>query len=231
MLKLKFILKRIILKLPFGFRFNQIIRSILLLRERSFRDLFFEVKRKDICLDLGSNIGDASLVMWFKGVRFIYALEPNIEVFNILNNNLRGIRNFKALNIAISSESSTQKLYLHKSILDKSDKKKILEFSQASSLMADKSNLGNCFYEIKTKNFKDLFDSFEKKPNIIKCDIEGGEYIIYEQLIELAKQPQVRKIFVECHAEKYPQYIDLHNDFIRSIKENNLRNKFRTDWH
>ena len=231
MLKLKFILKRIIIKLPFGFRLNQIIRSISLLRERSFRDLFFEVKRKDICLDLGANIGDASLVMWLKGVNFIFALEPNIEVFNILNNNLRGIRNFKALNIAISSESSTQKLYLHKSILDKSDKKKILEYSQASSLMADKSNLGNCFYEIKTKNFKDLFDSFEKKPNIIKCDIEGGEYIIYEQLIELAKQPNVRKIYVECHAEKYPQYIELHKDFIRLIKENNLHNKFKTDWH
>ena len=115
--------------------------------------------------------------------------------------------------------------------MDKSDKKKILEFSQASSLMADKSNLGNCFYEIKTKNFKDLFDSLEKKPTIIKCDIEGGEYIIYKQLIELAKQPQVRKIFVECHAEKYPQYIELHNDFIRCIEENNLRNKFKTDWH
>ena len=231
MLKLKFILKRILLKLPFGFRLNQIIRSLLLLRERSFRDLFLEVKRKDICLDLGANIGDASLVMWLKGVSFIYALEPNIEVYNILNNNLRGIRNFKALNIAISSETSNQKLYLHKSILDKSDKKKILEFSQASSLMADKSNLGSCFYEIKTKNFKDLFDSFEIKPNIIKCDIEGGEYIIYNQLIELAKQPQIRKIFVECHAEKYPQYIELHNDFIRSIKDNNLKNKFKTDWH
>ena len=231
MLNLKFILKRILIKLPFGIRLNQILRSILLLRERSFRDLFFEVKRKDICLDLGANIGDASLVMWLKGVSFIYALEPNIEVFKILNKNLRGIRNFKALNIAISSESSTQKLYLHKSILEKSDKKKILEFSQASSLMADKSNLGSCFYEIKTKNFKDLFDSFGKKPNIIKCDIEGGEYIIYKQLIELAKQPQVRKIFVECHAEKYPQYIELHNDFISSIKENNLKNKFKTDWH
>ena len=231
MLGLKLILKRIILKLPLGFRLNQIIRSILLLKERSFRDLFFEVKRKDICLDLGANIGDASLVMWLKGAKFIYALEPNIEVFNILNNNLRGIRNFKALNIAISSETTTQKLYLHKSILDKSDKKKILEFSQASSLMADKSNLGNCFYETKTKNFKDLFESFEKKPNIIKCDIEGGEYIIYKQLIELAKQPIVRKIYVECHAEKYPQYIEFHKDFMRLIKKNNLSNKFKTDWH
>ena len=231
MLKLKLILKKILLKLPFGFRLNQIIRSILLLKERSFRDLFFEIKRKDICLDLGANIGDASLVMWLKGAKFIYALEPNIEVFNILKNNLRGIRNFKALNIAISSETTTQKLYLHKSILDKSDKKKILEFSQASSLMADKSNLGNCFYETKTKNFNDLFESFEKKPNIIKCDIEGGEYIIYKQLIELAKQPKVRKIYVECHAEKYPQYIAFHKDFIRLIKENNLSNKFKTDWH
>ena len=128
MRKLKLILKKILLKLPFGFRLNQITRSILLLRQKSFRDLFFEVNRKDICLDLGANIGDASLVMWLKGVNFIYALEPNIEIFNVLNQNLRGISNFLALNIAISSETSTQKLYLHKSIKEKSDIKKKNEY-------------------------------------------------------------------------------------------------------
>ena len=42
------------------------------------------VNKNDICIDLGANIGNASLVMWIKGVSKIYALEPNLEAFNVL---------------------------------------------------------------------------------------------------------------------------------------------------
>ena len=74
------------------------------------------------------------------------------------------------------------------SILKKQlDKNKILMLSQASSLMADKTNIGNCFYKVQTKTLKDLYTNGLFRPTIIKCDIEGGEYIIYPQLIEIAK--------------------------------------------
>ena len=42
--------------------------------------------------------------MWLKGVRKIYALEPNLEVFNVLKKNINGINNIFPLNIAISSK-------------------------------------------------------------------------------------------------------------------------------
>jgi len=224
-------IKIILTFLPFGKTIKLIAKALLLLRNKSYRDLFFEINKSDICLDLGANVGDASLIMWLKGAKFIYAIEPNYEAFSILKKNLKGIKNISFFNIAISSQKGTQKLYLHKSIKNKSDKENIIKFSQASSLMEDKSNIGDCFYEVETLSLKDLFATLELQPTLIKCDIEGGEYNIYDQFINLAKSNFVRKIFVECHSKKYPQYKMPHIDFIRCIKRNNLDKIIDTSWH
>ena len=108
---------------------------------------------------------------------------------------------------------------------------KILKLSQSSSLLADKSNIGDCYYEVDSISLKDLFDKLLMKPNIIKCDIEGGEYIIYKNLVEIARLHKIKKMFIECHSNKYPQYQKSHNDFLKIIKENNLEKIIDTKWH
>ena len=229
--KLKKILKKILLKFPLGKKIWQIIRATLNLRNSSYRKLFLIVNKNDICIDLGANIGSASLVMWLKGSKKIYAIEPNIEAFNVLEKNLEGIKNISTLNIAISSETKEEKLYLHKDLEIKSDSEKVVEFSQASSLLSDKTNLGNVFIKVHAKSLIDLLAELKTKPTIIKCDIEGGEYIIFKQIIESAKSFKIRKILVECHAKKYPQYQKLHEEFMKLIKENKLEHVIDTSWH
>ena len=98
---IKSFIRKIINKLPFGRKLFQGLKAIYLLRIRSFRLLFLHVNKNDICIDIGANIGNASLVMWIKGVSKIYALEPNLEAFNVLKKNIKGIENIYALNIAI----------------------------------------------------------------------------------------------------------------------------------
>lgn len=229
--KIKKFFEKQLVKLPCGKRIWQLIKALFLLRNKSFRDLFLEVKRNDICLDVGANIGYASLVMWLKGAKHIYSIEPNIEAYNLLKKNLSGINNIYLLNLALSDKRKKEKLYLHESIIDKSDSNKVVEFSQASSLLSDKNNLGKNYYEVDAIKLDQLLADIGKKPNIIKCDIEGGEYIIYKQLIDYAKEPKVRKIFVECHANRYPQYKEMHDKFIKLIIKNNLENKIDTEWH
>ena len=95
--EIKSAFKKIFFKFSFGIKLFQVFKAINLLRVRSFRALFIEVNKNDICMDLGANIGDASLVMWLKGVRKIYALEPNLEAFKMLSKNLSGIRNISIL--------------------------------------------------------------------------------------------------------------------------------------
>lgn len=228
--KIKSICKNLIFKYHISKRLWQVFRAITLLRIKSFRSLFLKVSKNDICLDLGANIGNASLVMWLRGVKKIYALEPNIEAYNALKKNVSGIKNIFTLNKAISNKTSRQNLYLHKSIRMKNDSK-ILRLSQASSLMSEKNNLGECFFEVETITLRDLFAEKGFKPNIIKCDIEGGEYLIYDQLIEYSTLSKVKKIFVECHAKKYSQFTNEHQKFIELIKKNNLDNIIDTSWH
>ena len=230
-MKLRIILKKFLLKLPSGKRLWQITKAILLLRQGSFRQLFLKVNRHDVCIDLGAHIGYASLVMWLKGSKNIYAIEPNIEAFNVLKENLEGIKNISVFNIAISSETKKENLYLHKDLKNKSNKQEFLKLLQASSLLSDKTNVGNQFYEVQAKSLIDLFSELKKLPTIIKCDIEGGEYIIYEQLVKCAKSFKIRKIFVECHALKYPQYKKLHEEFMNLIEKNKLEKVIDTTWH
>ena len=225
------IFKRILFSLPLGRKLWQFSIATLNLRNSSFRQLFLKVNRNDVCIDLGANIGYASLVMWLKGSKNIYAVEPNIEAFNILEENLEGLKNISTLNIAISQETKEEKLYLHKDLKNKSDVGKVLELSQASSLLSNKTNLGNQFYKVQGKSLIDFLAELEEKPTIIKCDIEGGEYIIFRQIVECAKSYKIRKIFVECHAKKYPQYQKLHEEFMKLINENKLEKIIDTSWH
>jgi len=231
MYKLKSFLKKNLLKSTLGTRLWQFIRAVSLLKEKSFRDLFLEINQKDICLDLGANIGFASLVMWLRGVQIVYALEPNQEAFNELRKNIKGIKKISIFNKAISSSTKKEKLFLHRSIKEKVDSRKILAFSQSSSLMANKTNVGDCYYEVNSINFKDLYEMLPFKPSVIKCDIEGGEYIIFEQLIDLARSKSIRKIFVECHSKKYPQFKKEHESFIGLIRQNKLEEIIDTSWH
>ena len=55
--------------------------------------------------------------------------------------------------------------------------------------------------------------------------------MIFKQIVECAKSYKIRKIFVECHAKKYPQYKKLHEDFINLIKKNQLESTIDTSWH
>ena len=73
---------------------------------------------------------------------------------------------------------------------------------------------------MQAKSLIDLCNEIEKSPTIIKCDIEGGKYIIYKQLVKCAKLFKLRKIFVQCHASKYPQYKDLHEDPRGGVAQN-----------
>ena len=54
--------------------------------------------------------------------------------------------------------------------------------------------------------------------------------MIYEQF-KPCKEQRSKKIFVECHANKYPQFKKNHELFIKLIRENNLSKIIDTTWH
>ena len=100
-------------------------------------------------------------------------------------------------------------MYLHKSIKEISNPKKIVEVSEASSLLSDKTNLGECFYKVDAMSLNDLIAEIKASPNVIKCDIEGAEYIIYHQLINFAKSKKIRKCLLNVMQKNISNILSL----------------------
>lgn len=207
-----------------------LIKAIRLLLNKNLFLIFLKTKRKDNCLDIGANIGDVSLVMWLKGAK-VLALEPHPEAFKKLKSRTSILKNISSINMAICSENCIQKLYLHENIINKSDKKNLLALSKASSLKKEKDNLNENYFEVKGITIFELLKNQNFKPNLIKCDIEGSEYEIYQDLIEIAKQDELRIIYLECHSKKYKRWANEHKKMLDMIYKNNLKRKFNLNWH
>lgn len=190
------------------------IFRLLLINE--YRNLAFSVNSNDICFDFGANVGDITLLFWFRGARVI-ALEPSPRAFNILSKRCGHLKNICLFNKAISNTNGTLPLYISNNI-------------QSSSLCSDKANVSENSIFVESINIPSLLKLLNLDPTFVKCDIEGGEYIIYKDLIELAAMPTTRKILVECHAKKHPGWIDSHNSFVSEISACSLNNIDLT-WH
>jgi len=212
-------------------RAYQYLRAFRLLWNSSFRSLYFSTKKGDICIDIGANIGDASLIFWLRGAKNIYSIEPHPIAYKELSKNLKGIKNIKLFNVAISNEIGFDKLYLHQEVMSNNDNDKLLQYSQSSSLVNKKDNLGEVFFEIETTTLDQFLENLKIFPTIIKCDIEGAEYQIYDDFVKAAKNLKLRTLLIECHAKKYKDFQTKHNEFVNKIKNEKLDEKFNLSWH
>lgn len=139
-----------------------------------------EIKRSDVVLDIGMNIGVFSVLAGYLGANIIgYEPEPeNFEMaeYNILNNGLGGI--FR--NAGVSDENKTETLYLN-------EKKNRGQHSITPVK-------GRKTIDIKCFDINEILD--EHRPNKIKIDCEGEEYKI---IMAVTTWGQVDRIVFEWH--------------------------------
>ena len=151
--------------------------------------------------------------------------------FKRLKKNLSFIKNIYFHEIAISDKSSKEKLFLSSNLEKKSNEFENLKLSKSASILKDKKNNGSLFYEIETLGLNDFINLINKTPNLIKCNIEGGEYLIYPQFLDLAKSGKVRIFLVDTHVDKLQKWSKEHERFFKDIKKFNLQEKFDILWH
>jgi len=170
---------------------------------------FMKVLRRELqagmtAVDLGANIGYASLIM--AGIvgpaGTVYAIEPSE-------------RNFKFLNMNIKANGYEN--IIHPTQMGISNKKGILQF-----YISKKSNLHSM---IPTKYARKKIDvpvdtlggflEGKKTPNFIKMDIEGHEVEVLEGMVDALKaaKPPVR-ILIEVH----PEYYSEDHSFEKSLR-------------
>lgn len=213
------------------YKLYQLARALRLLLVPSFRKLFFKARRSDICFDFGANIGDASLVLWLRGCTKIYAFEPHPWAFKSLYSTTKHLSSITVINCAISPADGVSKLYLNSNLSSQSLNSDYVAYSQSSSILASKTNISRDLYvEVPSSSVVSILQSYGI-PNLVKCDIEGCEYLIYKDLAALSTLVPVRSILIECHSNKYKQWSGHHNDMIKFMHTNADMTKLCLDWH
>ena len=201
---------------------------ISVLRYKSYRELFaLKLDNRHPVIDLGANIGQSSIILWFRGFE-VYAYEPHPIAFKKLKKLFKDVENIHTINAAVVegsySNEEKRKLYLHK---EQNQKKQ--DFSQGSSLMKDKTNIDNSnYYTINTYKINTIIEKHEKIA-LVKCDVEGYEYLLYQDL--LLNKNKIKYFIIETHASKNPQWkiedIKLREAFSKHLHQD----RYNLNWH
>ena len=220
-----------LLRIAIYFKIYHVFRALRLLFVPSFRDLFLKSRRSDVCFDFGANVGDASLVLWLRGCKKIYSFEPHPNAFLKLNYLFKNISSVNPINCAIAEKDGHIKLYLNSALPNNPSGEDLLSLSQSSSILESKVNVSSANYvDIPSSSIESLV-SLYGVPNIVKCDIEGGEYIIYKSLARLSNSSNLKHIFLECHSGTNPQWHSLHTSMVEYFNAHAITSKINLDWH
>lgn len=141
-----------------------------------------------IVLDLGAHIGGFTKIALDQGAKGIVAFEPDLFNFEVLNVNIQNKRTKLLRAAVISGDDPSVILYCNG--------------SKRSSASASLNKLRGAVSKQKVKAIK--FDKIIKKlkPQIIKIDIEGGEY---DLLLDYVLPEYVEEVVIEMHAFRKAQ--------------------------
>lgn len=148
-------------------------------------------RRNPIIFDCGANIGMATLYWkWLYSNARIYSFEPNPEAAKYLRRNVRknNLSDVDIFELALGQKASSKKFYVHQ--------------VERGSLKA--SFYGGTIFSGRTKKISvkvDRLSKFigKKVVDLLKLDIEAGEYDVMDELSKTDKLKQIREILMECH--------------------------------
>jgi FkbM family methyltransferase len=171
-----------------------------------------------LVLDLGANRGDFTRWALGQGATVI-AFEPDKDAYLQLIKRLNKFEKFFPLNSAVSNKTGLSKFYFHKD-------KKIdpIGFSISSSLVEEKANIDNSFFNhVLCIDLEVIVKELPIK--LLKIDIEGAESLIWPAIKQNYRN--IEYLLLEIHRTINK---DLTSEIELFIKQNGLQNKWRTDW-
>ncbi len=150
-------------------------------------------------VDVGANIGYFT-VIFSRSARTVYAFEPVPAIFERLSRNLsiNGCENVRALQLAVSKERATLRLYESK-ISDGHDST-VRRFEHDRSILVDAVSLD----EAVDPSAKDI---------VMKVDVEGSETDVLMGALGLVRSGRVSAIVVEWSRRIYPSVANLTERF------------------
>ena len=166
----------------FGIYEENLLNAIM-----SFLKDMVNLKKFDLILDVGANIGNHSL--YFSNFsKQVFSYEPNPNTFELLKFNTKNLSNINIYNIGISNKNENKFLNessfnIGDSAIVSSDEKKDIE----------KNN--KTLHEISSMKLDDLEHLSDEKISMIKIDVEQHEYEVMDCASKLIEKNQPVLIF------------------------------------
>ena len=146
-----------------------------------------EIKRGDVVLDIGANIGYYTLIfaklVGEEGK--VFAFEPDPTNFSLLKKNveINGYKNVELVQKAVSNKTGKIKLYLSR-------------YNNVCHCIYN-SHDGRQSIEVETIRLDDYFKNYNGEVDFIKMDIEGAEGEAIQGMFNLLKKNNNVKIITE----------------------------------
>lgn len=150
---------------------------------------------KTVAIDLGACIGKYTLP-FSRTYDQVIAIEPHPDNAAHLREMFKDTENVEIIEAAVSNTNEPQKLHLHVRIRTVG--------TMASSLKVEKNNvLKDTFHTVTTIKLSELLKARGiERVAILKMDIEGSEYDVFEDLLDEEMMGTIDKIMYECHLDK-----------------------------
>jgi len=179
------------------------------------------IKKGDIVVDLGANIGYFTLLaarlVGKKGRVYSFEPEPRNYHYLLKNIELNNYDNIIAINKAVSEKSAKVKLYI---CPYDSGHHTIKQYKGIEEYRPDFIDNKKDFVEVETVVLDDFFKKEIKQPiDVIKMDVEGAEMLALSGMDSLIKESKNLKIFVEFFPLLIREMGNSPEEFIRRLLE------------
>ncbi|MBA7490716.1 hypothetical protein ES702_01259 [subsurface metagenome] len=182
---------------------ERVIFNEIFIYEDYFPNENFKIKKGDIVMDIGANVGTFSI--YCKDAKKIYAFEPVLENIKLLKGNLlkNSITNVEVIDKAVTSKKGFQKIYI-------SGK------NNAAHTLINSDVVETIRTEIiNTIPLEDFIKENKiKEINFLKLDCEGSEFEILYSLSEESFK-KIDKISMEVHNFTGKEDFNKLVDFLR----------------
>jgi len=148
------------------------------------------IYKDSICLDLGANIGGFAAIALSKGAKKIICVECDERNFNLLSHNFKNIDLVETIRAAVSNKNGIVK------VLKNNSKRRHIS-AKTSELHTNSRYKVIC--DAIALNIDELIEKHQ--PNILKVDIEGSEFICFEDTNKKINKC-VQYMFLEIHFSK-----------------------------
>lgn len=165
----------------------------------AFDRIVATLDKDSVVLDIGANLGEYTERLAKTGAH-VHSFEPEPFLFSELEKRFADVPNVTLHNAAIAAKAGTVELWLE------TGRDKDPRTHQSHSIVP-----GGAFtaegktVSVTCIDFFDFIGGLDRKPALIKMDIEGAEVEILERLIAENQVDKIAPLFVETHERQFPE--------------------------